>query len=97
MREKRRKPTSYRSRDTSSSSSSESKDEERFVKRKTKRMMVERAKLRPVNLSKHDATKAIFKERQSVGASMADIQPMEMVSGQWKLNFLVEIDHFFFF
>ena len=42
-------------------------------------MMVERGKLRPVNLSKHDATKAIFKERQSVGASMADIQPMEMV------------------
>ena len=41
--------------------------------------MVERGKLRPVNLSKHDATKAIFKERQSVGASMADIQPMEMV------------------
>ena len=25
-------------------------------------------------------TKAIFKERQSAGASMADIQPMEMVS-----------------
>ena len=42
-------------------------------------MMVERGKLRPVNLSKQDATKAIFKERQKVGASMADIQPMEMV------------------
>ena len=41
-------------------------------------MMVERSKLRPVNISKQDATKAIFKERQSVGASMADIQPMEM-------------------
>lgn len=81
-REKRRKPTSYRSRDTSSSSSSErSVDEQRFVKRKNKRMMIERAKLRPVNMSKVDATKAIFKERQSVGASMADIQPMEMDMG----------------
>ena len=80
MREKKRKSTSYRQRDTSSSSSSESADEQRFAKRKNKRMMVERSKLRPVNLSKRDATKAIFKERQSVGASMADIQPMEMVS-----------------
>ena len=80
MREKKRKSTSYRQRDTSSSSSSEIADEQRFAKRKNKRMMVERSKLRPVNLSKHDATKAIFKERQSVGASMADIQPMEMVS-----------------
>lgn len=44
-------------------------------------MMVERSKLRPVNMSKHDATKAIFRDRQSVGASMADIQPMEMDMG----------------
>ncbi len=81
MRTKKRKPSSYRSRDTSSSSSSESVDEQRFAKRKNKRMMIERSKLRPVNMSKHDATKAIFKERQAVGASMADVQPMEMDMG----------------
>ena len=52
-------------------------------------MMVERGKLRPVNLSKHDATKAIFKERQSVGASMADIQPMEMVRFRLKSSFSI--------
>ena len=77
----RKKIISYRSRDTSSSSSNESVDEQRFAKRKNKRMMVERSKLRPVNLSKQDATKAIFRERKSVGASMADIQPMEMDMG----------------
>ena len=76
-----KKIISYRSRDTSSSSSNESVDEQRFAKRKNKRMMVERSKLRPVNLSKQDATKAIFRERKSVGASMADIQPMEMDMG----------------
>ena len=43
--------------------------------------MVERSKLRPVNMSKHDATKAIFRERMNMGASMADIQPMEMDMG----------------
>ena len=48
---------------------------------KNKRMMVERSKLRPVNMSKHDATKAIFRERMNMGASMADIQPMEMDMG----------------
>ena len=77
----RKKIISYRSRDTSSSSSNESVDEQRFAKRKNKRMMVERSKLRPVNLSKQDATKAVFRERKSVGASMADIQPMEMDMG----------------
>ena len=81
MRDKRRKPTSNRARDTSSSSSSESVDEQRFIKRKNKRMIIERSKLRPMNLSKSDAAKAIFKERQNVGASMADIQPMEMDMG----------------
>ena len=77
----RRKKSSHRQRDTSSSSSSDSIDEQRFAKRKNKRMMVERSKLRPVNMSKTDANKAIFRDRQHMGASMADIQPMEMDMG----------------
>ena len=68
-------------RDTSSSSSMESEDEGRFVKRKQKRMNIERAKLRPLNLGKADVTKAIFRERQKVGSSMADVSPMEMDMG----------------
>ena len=58
--------------------------------------MVERGKLRPVNLSKHDATKAIFKERQSVGASMADIQPMEMVRFRLKSSFSILLTSMYF-
>ena len=77
----RRKKSSHRQRDTSSSSSSDSIDEQRFAKRKNKRMTVERSKLRPVNMSKADANKAIFRDRQHMGASMADIQPMEMDMG----------------
>ena len=77
----RRKKSSHRQRDTSSSSSSDSIDEQRFAKRKNKRMMVERSKLRPVNMTKSDANKAIFRDRQHMGASMADIQPMEMDMG----------------
>ena len=77
----RRKKSSHRQRDTSSSSSSDSIDEQRFAKRKNKRMMVERSKLRPVNMTKSDANKAIFRDRQHMGASMADIQPMDMDMG----------------
>jgi len=41
-------------------------------------MNVERSKLLPLNIGKSDANKAIFKERQKVGASLADVSPMEM-------------------
>lgn len=44
-------------------------------------MNIERSKLRPVNMKKADVNKAIYRERQSVGASMADVQPMEMDMG----------------
>ena len=69
---------SYREKDTSSSSSSESPDEARFAKRKEKRMNIERSKLLPVNMSKNDAAKAIYRDRQKVGASLADVSPMEI-------------------
>lgn len=74
-----RKKINYSYKDSSSSSSSDDvSDEERFQKRKTKRMMLERSKLMPANLMKNDVTKAIFRDRQKVGASLADVSPMEM-------------------
>jgi len=70
-----------RTGDSSSPSSSSCSDEEAFERRKGKRMTLEREKLRPLNMTKKDVTKAIFKDREKVGASMADVQPMEMDMG----------------
>lgn len=76
------KEDQVRYRDTSSSSSEDDKtDEEKFQKRKTKRMNIERAKLLPLNMGKDDVSKAIFRDRQKVGASLADVSPMEMDMG----------------
>ena len=76
--ERRRVRTGDSSSPTSSGGSS---DEEAFDKRKNKRMMLEREKLRPLNMNKKDVTKAIFKDRAKVGSSLADVQPMEMDMG----------------
>ncbi len=62
----------------SSSPSSNDTDEEHFQRRKTKRMNIERSKLLPVNLNKTDVAKAIFRDRQKIGASLADVSPMEL-------------------
>ena len=66
---------------SSPTSSGGSSDEEAFDKRKNKRMMLEREKLRPLNMNKKDVTKSIFKDRAKVGSSLADVQPMEMDMG----------------
>lgn len=65
---------------SSSSASSSSSDEEHFQKRKVKRMNIERGKLMPANLSKADVAKAVFRDRQKVGSSLADVTPMEIDS-----------------
>jgi ATP-dependent 26S proteasome regulatory subunit len=65
-------------KDSSSSSSGENSDEERFQKRKSKRMLIERSKMLPLNLAKDDVMKAVFRDRQKVGSSLADVSPMEM-------------------
>ena len=77
----RGKPHRQKTGDSSSPSSSASSDEEAFDRRKSKRMLIEREKLRPLNMNKKDVTKAIFREREKVGASLADVQPMEMDMG----------------
>ena len=78
-RSSRPRPRPANKRDSSLSSSSDTNsDEERFIKRKTKRMMIELSKMRPMNLDKKDVTKSIFRDRQKVGTSCADISPMEV-------------------
>ena len=74
-----------RTGDSSSPSSSSCSDEEAFERRKGKRMTLEREKLRPLNMTKKDVTKAIFKDREKVGASMADVQPMD--KNHFKVSF----------
>ena len=76
-RERRRQRTG----DSSSPSDSLSSDQEAFDKRKTKRMMLEREKMRPLNMNKNDVNKSIFKDRSKSGSSLADVQPMEMDMG----------------
>ena len=73
------RPRPANKRDSSSSSSSDTNtDEERFVKRKHKRMMIEMSKLRPMNMDKKDVQSAIFRDRKKIGSSSADISPMEV-------------------
>merc|ERR1719414_2206020 len=71
----------HRTGDSSSPSESVSSDEEAFDKRKSKRMRIEMERMRPMNMSKHDMNKAVFRDRAKAGSSMADIQPMEMDMG----------------
>lgn len=77
----RKKSNRTRTGDSSSPTSSSCSDQEAFERRKSKRMNLEREKMRPMNMSGKDMSKAIFKERSKVGASLADVQPMEMDSG----------------
>ena len=44
-------------------------------------MNIERSKLLPMNFAKEDVLKSIFRDRQKVGASLADVSPMEMDMG----------------
>ena len=62
---RRKKVQSYKDR-SSSSSSAPSSDEEAFLRRKTKRMNIERSKLMPVNIDKREMGKSIVKDRLKV-------------------------------
>lgn len=73
-----RKLKSYKDTSSSSASSGDATDEERFQRRKRKRMNLERSKLLPVNFRKQDVNRAVFRDRQKTGASLADVSPMEI-------------------
>ena len=76
-REKKRQRTG----DSSSPTESSESDEATFEMRKSKRMGLEREKMRPLNMDKRDVNKAVFKDRSKAGSSLADVQPMEMDMG----------------
>ena len=76
-REKKR----HRTGDSSSPTESSESDEATFEMRKSKRMGLEREKMRPLNMDKRDVNKAVFKDRSKAGSSLADVQPMEMDMG----------------
>ena len=71
----------HRTGDSSSPSDSVSSDEEAFEMRKSKRMRIEMERMRPMNMSKNDVNKSIFRDRAKAGSSLADVQPMEMDMG----------------
>ena len=70
-----------RTGDSSSPTESSESDEANFEMRKSKRMTLEREKMRPMNMDKREVNKSIFKDRSNAGASLADVQPMEMDMG----------------
>ncbi|KAM4042046.1 ATPase family AAA domain-containing protein 2B isoform 2-T3 [Anomaloglossus baeobatrachus] len=69
----RRKKHAIHSSDTTSSS-----DEERFERRKSKSMAKARNRCLPMNLRPEDLASGILRERVKVGASLADVDPMNL-------------------
>ncbi|XP_044147284.1 ATPase family AAA domain-containing protein 2B isoform X1 [Bufo gargarizans] len=69
----RRKKHAIHSSDTTSSS-----DEERFERRKSKSMAKARNRCLPMNLRPDDLASGILRERVKVGASLADVDPMNL-------------------
>ncbi|XP_023612226.1 ATPase family AAA domain-containing protein 2B isoform X9 [Myotis lucifugus] len=68
----RRKKHAIHSSDTTSS------DEERFERRKSKSMARARNRCLPMNLRTEDLASGILRERVKVGASLADVDPMNI-------------------
>ncbi|XP_056284078.1 ATPase family AAA domain-containing protein 2B isoform X2 [Pseudoliparis swirei] len=66
---------SHISSDTTSSS-----DEERFERRKSKSMSRARNRCLPMNLASEDLASSVLRDRAKVGASLADVDPMNLDS-----------------
>uniref|UniRef100_A0A4W3HZS0 ATPase family AAA domain-containing protein 2 n=1 Tax=Callorhinchus milii TaxID=7868 RepID=A0A4W3HZS0_CALMI len=75
---KRRKKHAIHSSDTTSSS-----DEERFERRKSKSMARARNRCLPMNIRAEDLASGILRERVKVGASLADVDPMNIDTSVW--------------
>uniref|UniRef100_A0A673G3W1 ATPase family AAA domain-containing protein 2 n=1 Tax=Sinocyclocheilus rhinocerous TaxID=307959 RepID=A0A673G3W1_9TELE len=63
-----------------SSESTSSSDEERFERRKSKSMSRARNRCLPMNLRAEDLTSGVLRDRVKVGASLADVDPMNLDS-----------------
>ncbi|KAL6095579.1 atad2b [Pungitius sinensis] len=69
-----------------SSDTTSSSDEERFERRKGKSMTRARNRCLPMNLTSEDLTSGVLRDRAKVGASLADVDPMNLDSS-------VKFDH----
>ncbi|XP_063967828.1 ATPase family AAA domain-containing protein 2-like isoform X2 [Lytechinus pictus] len=72
--------THHGARDLSSTSSEDSDDERRFERRKNKSMIRARNRCLPMNLTKDDISGGVIKDRQRIGSSLADVDPMNIDS-----------------
>ncbi|XP_062323855.1 ATPase family AAA domain-containing protein 2B isoform X1 [Osmerus eperlanus] len=61
-----------------SSDTTSSSDEERFERRKSKSMTRARNRCLPVNLRAEDLASGVLRDRAKVGASLADVDPMNL-------------------
>ncbi|XP_071499622.1 ATPase family AAA domain-containing protein 2-like [Diadema antillarum] len=62
----------------SSTSSDDSDDERRFERRKNKSMARARNRCLPMNLNPEDLASGVLKDRQRIGSSLADVDPMNI-------------------
>uniref|UniRef100_A0A8C3G306 ATPase family AAA domain-containing protein 2 n=1 Tax=Cyclopterus lumpus TaxID=8103 RepID=A0A8C3G306_CYCLU len=63
-----------------SSDTTSSSDEERFERRKSKSMSRARNRCLPMNLASEDLASGVLRDRAKVGASLADVDPMNLDS-----------------
>ncbi|XP_054474206.1 ATPase family AAA domain-containing protein 2B [Anoplopoma fimbria] len=63
-----------------SSDTTSSSDEERFERRKSKSMTRARNRCLPMNLAAEDLASGVLRDRAKVGASLADVDPMNLDS-----------------
>ncbi|XP_075940948.1 ATPase family AAA domain-containing protein 2B isoform X1 [Anarhichas minor] len=63
-----------------SSDTTSSSDEERFERRKSKSMTRARNRCLPMNLTSEDLSSGVLRDRAKVGASLADVDPMNLDS-----------------
>ncbi|XP_062267496.1 ATPase family AAA domain-containing protein 2B [Platichthys flesus] len=63
-----------------SSDTTSSSDEERFERRKSKSMCRARNRCLPMNLNSEDLASGVLRDRGKVGASLADVDPMNLDS-----------------
>ncbi|XP_037606730.1 ATPase family AAA domain-containing protein 2B isoform X2 [Sebastes umbrosus] len=61
-----------------SSDTTSSSDEERFERRKSKSMTRARNRCLPMNLTAEDLSSGVLRDRAKVGASLADVDPMNL-------------------
>ncbi|TNN30539.1 ATPase family AAA domain-containing protein 2B [Liparis tanakae] len=67
-----------------SSDTTSSSDEERFERRKSKSMSRARNRCLPMNLASEDLASGVLRDRAKVGASLADVDPMNLDSSSLK-------------